>query len=373
MLHKIREQLNPVRLKEFRDDIRDQNEKTNNRILIMCGLISLLGASLRCIAEGFWTAGPLIALFVFFLLVSCVHYFAIRPLVDNTTALLYVSETAVLLVMIIYDAMFTADTLPFLFLVGLIVLPCQIFDKPWRIFVFTIAMADLYLVVAAVFTKAHLLPLDFLRTMLSTVISLYMSYVISDEKISQLLRTDMAQMSAEHDKLTGVFNRTGGEELIQYYVQKNKSGTFIEMDVDNFKHINDDYGHAKGDEVLQKVALVLKGVFREMDIVMRAGGDEFIIYATGMVDYNRLSEKLDDVQAGMHTIMLDAERNDYVTVSMGAVINNGSYPTYQSLYETSDIMLYKTKSSGKNGFRIRNASYDPFWIEAEKNPKDNKK
>ncbi len=365
MLHRIREQLNPVRLNDFSNEIRNENARAINRVMILCTSLAFVASIWMFAIGGASVAGPLIALFVVFLFLMAIHFFAIAPIVDNTTALLYFWEGLMLLAMAAYDAMFTAEGLAFVFLVGLILLPQQICDKPWRIFLFTVIIGALYLMLDKVFKKPELFAVDMVRLTLSTAASIVCSYFIMDQRIGQLLRTDLAQNSAEHDKLTGAYNRTGGEDLIRYHVRNKMSGTFIEMDVDNFKHINDDYGHTRGDEVLKSVADILKGSFREMDIVMRAGGDEFIIYAAGMVDYSRVRDKLDTIRDSMHQIVLDAAKNDHVTVSMGAVINSGSYLTYESLYETSDIMLYKTKQAGKDGYQIRNASYDPDWIASE--------
>ena len=86
------------------------------------------------------------------------------------------------------------------------------------------------------------------------------------------------------------------------------------------------------------------------------GGDEFIVYAPGLVNYFFLDGKLQQIGARMREITCAAGK-DNITVSMGAVINDGSYPDYDALFSEADRLLYETKMSGKNGFRMNERPY----------------
>jgi diguanylate cyclase (GGDEF)-like protein len=90
---------------------------------------------------------------------------------------------------------------------------------------------------------------------------------------------------------------------------------------------------------------------------MRMGGDEFIIYAAGMVDYEVSRRRLEHLNQAIHKVMVSEKDGVYVTVSVGGAINDGSYPTYESLYKVSDQYLYQTKAKGKDGFSLLGASY----------------
>ena len=89
----------------------------------------------------------------------------------------------------------------------------------------------------------------------------------------QLLRT------AETDALTNAYNKRSTEEKINDVLQEHpqEPGTFVIMDVDRFKYVNDRYGHAVGDKVLQQFGQILQEHFREGDIIGRIGGDEFVL------------------------------------------------------------------------------------------------
>ena len=90
----------------------------------------------------------------------------------------------------------------------------------------------------------------------------------------QLLR------AAETDALTNAYNKRSTEEKINDVLQEHpqEPGTFVIMDVDCFKYVNDRYGHAVGDKVLQQFGQILQAHFREGDIIGRIGGDEFVVF-----------------------------------------------------------------------------------------------
>lgn len=96
-------------------------------------------------------------------------------------------------------------------------------------------------------------------------------------------RTACAEASALVDPLTGLFNRRGWEALsareAARALRSRTAMTVFVMDIDEFKHVNDRYGHARGDVVLQNVATAIRSVARVHDVVARLGGDEFALLA----------------------------------------------------------------------------------------------
>lgn len=162
---------------------------------------------------------------------------------------------------------------------------------------------------------------------------------------------------AQHDPLTGVYNRAGGIMLVRHHVSSGHAGTMIILDIDDFKHVNDSFGHQTGDRVLKEVGKHLIESFRSSDVVMRLGGDEFLIYAVDMVDRDLAERKIKEVSLDMHQIILDQNSGEHISVSMGCVINDGSYPDFEMLYHQSDYMLYEVKDDGKDGYKILSISY----------------
>ncbi|WP_320128452.1 GGDEF domain-containing protein [uncultured Sphaerochaeta sp.] len=164
---------------------------------------------------------------------------------------------------------------------------------------------------------------------------------------------DQVQRLAAVDPLTGVYNRRFGvarlhEEFIRT-VKQNISMGLLMMDIDNFKQINDAYGHSVGDRVLRSIALTARGQLREGDIIVRLGGDEFMLVLLGASrsDTQDIGEKI--------RRMVDEKRISYGEQNIHATVSIGgsSFPELDAEYEkelieAADRSLYLVKNSGRN-------------------------
>ena len=151
---------------------------------------------------------------------------------------------------------------------------------------------------------------------------------------------------ASHDELTGAYNRAGFDLLLSGL---DMNTTYLlSFDVDDFKAINDTYGHDIGDKVLQKVVQVLKGSFRSDDYVCRTGGDEFVVF---MVHTNELQRKL--IKAKMEQISQELANTDdglpKASVSVGIVHGSQATDT-ETVLKMGDAAMYESKKHGKNTF-----------------------
>lgn len=170
--------------------------------------------------------------------------------------------------------------------------------------------------------------------------------IITMEDIDEQKKNELAlRQRAESDPLTGLLNRVESEKQIDtYLLLNNDPAAFVLVDVDDFKHINDHYGHQFGDEVLKTIAMVLNAVFRANDIVGRLGGDEFIIFLKG-VDRSVAEWKLGQLTESLEKHIGNLDES--ITLSLGAVSTNQSR-SFSSLYKMADTALYHAKQLGKN-------------------------
>ena len=285
-------------------------------------------------------------------------YYANRDFIgENGTQMLYLFESLLLGWSILLCAGDATSESDFIFFFLVLFLPLLIRDVWGHIMILTLGFAVLFLIEDASVSSAGVFAHHFLHLLICTGASLYLSNRLIRERISGMLSSSSAELRAEHDALTGIFNRRGGEQLIRGYIENEVPGAFMIIDVDDFKEVNDTYGHAAGDEVLKKVAAALQSLFRESDVVMRMGGDEFIVYAVGMADLRKVEEKLHGIIAAIHTIRPGADAEDHMTVSIGCRVNLGSYPTYDALFASADRLLYQVKLEGKDHFRFSDADY----------------
>jgi len=155
------------------------------------------------------------------------------------------------------------------------------------------------------------------------------------------------------DSLTGVYNRRYFMEASEGVLQKvraTKSGLSVVMiDIDNFKHINDTYGHPVGDEVLKILAKRIQRVLREDSAVMaRYGGEEFVLMLTGedSLHVESVAERVRQSINGVPFQVRDGVKIP-VTISLGAA-TYGSGETMQQLVSNADVALYEAKARGKN-------------------------
>ena len=151
-----------------------------------------------------------------------------------------------------------------------------------------------------------------------------------------------------HDKLTGLYNRNGYDELYRE-LDLNKT-CYVLIDIDNFKKINDRFGHAVGDKVLKKVSNVLRKYFRTDDYLCRIGGDEFAIL---LKDYNHNSSELLREKGQKINVVLKTTDDGLppISLSVGVAFGNKHDDT-DSLFKKADSALYQTKRAGRNGLTI---------------------
>ncbi|MGL5259784.1 MAG: sensor domain-containing diguanylate cyclase [Lachnospiraceae bacterium] len=172
---------------------------------------------------------------------------------------------------------------------------------------------------------------------------------INTEKTQQL----ELQYKAERDLLTGLYNKGTVESLIYNSLvsekSKNTTGVLFIIDIDNFKMVNDQLGHLYGDAVLSELSESLHNIFRDSDIVGRIGGDEFIVFATGLLSEKIIRQKAEEIcTAFLRTY--SNERNIGCTVSSS--IGIATFPKdgtdFESLFNCADAALYTSKARGKN-------------------------
>lgn len=159
------------------------------------------------------------------------------------------------------------------------------------------------------------------------------------------MRLSELEKKASCDPLTGLLNRASAREQMENRMMSHPDGHFalVEVDIDDFKRVNDQLGHICGDRVLQTLAGQIRHSVRSSDICCRAGGEEFFIF----LDYNTDIEHT--VERIFHNLCFDFEGRR-VTVSMGAALAGAAGASYEELYHAADLALYAAKRDGKNRF-----------------------
>lgn len=167
----------------------------------------------------------------------------------------------------------------------------------------------------------------------STAVAIMISYLIFESTANA------------RDYLTGVFNRERAEEQINRNIYKKRNFSILMVDIDNFKNINDTYGHHHGDQSLKEVAKILKVIFIENSLVSRYGGDEFLIVSSiyNHQDLNKKKKQIND--------LIEKSENEYVKnikLSFGVSICEDSQDcNVEKIIIEADNDMYKNKSKYK--------------------------
>ncbi len=157
---------------------------------------------------------------------------------------------------------------------------------------------------------------------------------------------------SKRDPLTGMRNRSGVAEQINTILRSGEKGAFFIMDMDNFKTVNDTYGHIEGDKVLVRFAKALRKVIEPGDLIARLGGDEFILFSPGDKTRAELKEKANLLVRQVERELVSPGKLVRVTISMGIALAPQDGIIFETLYANSDKALYFVKNDGKNAFRF---------------------
>lgn len=169
------------------------------------------------------------------------------------------------------------------------------------------------------------------------------------EKILQIedLRKNLSN-SARRDTLTNIWNRKYIEDDIERFFASKNKGVFIIFDVDNFKMINDTYGHMFGDSVLCKFADIIQDKIGPRDVAARLGGDEFVVFLKGEYSDEEINAYCDMVLNTVQNDMKSETETSYIpSVSIGIAVAPNDGSDFASLYHKADKALYFVKQNGK--------------------------
>ena len=164
------------------------------------------------------------------------------------------------------------------------------------------------------------------------------------------------QITNEQDSLTHILNAGTTRRLSEEYLsQGDKCCAIMVIDVDNFKRINDRYGHMVGDEVMIKAAATLKKLFRSNDIVGRIGGDEFLVLMKDVEDLSIIRGRLEKIVVAFNEMKFESMKDEIMSCSVGASISPVHANAYNSLFLLADKAMYRAKSLGGNRYMIEEA------------------
>lgn len=171
--------------------------------------------------------------------------------------------------------------------------------------------------------------------------------VLEREK-RMLSRMKVLAQEAVTDQLTGLYNRTELERRMQLFFTRKKHAAFLMLDMDNFKTINDFYGHGCGDETICSVTDILRAYFPKETLLCRMGGDEFAVF----IPVQMKKEEIDAQLTELLEKLAISVRDITLSCSIGVCLAPENGTSYQELYHNADMALLTAKRLGKNQYQI---------------------
>lgn len=156
-------------------------------------------------------------------------------------------------------------------------------------------------------------------------------------------REEQLLLQSLKDGLTGLYNKMAFKYRVEEKLKSGGPGWLCMIDIDNFKEINDCFGHLAGDRILMQVGGMLCDIYPDPDLVGRAGGDEFVVFTTK----DNVQERADNLLDRVEKII--PEEKWHVSVSIGIAPSTGKRgEDYQKLFSKADQAMYQAKQNGKN-------------------------
>lgn len=153
------------------------------------------------------------------------------------------------------------------------------------------------------------------------------------------------------DLATGLLNKSTFQYEVEAYLsERNRDVTdaMAVIDIDNFKLVNDNFGHLVGDDVIEKLAGLIRKHFGEMAICGRFGGDEFVVFIKGIKDMAEAESEIETLRENFAAIGFGKHKDVHNTISIGVSYNQRINASYRTMFSCADEALMKAKEYGKN-------------------------
>lgn len=267
-----------------------------------------------------------------------VFFIGLSVLVVYIDAITYVSSPVILVpILILVIPAFYTD-----YLIALIILEAAIFI--------------VFLVLSGLIRGIASLPEGSCLCLVAASIAMYSYWVILCEYTNNAFDKRVLKDEGSKDLLTGLLNKVSFEREVKAYLSsrlEDGKGVLMIIDFDNFKRVNDNYGHLIGDEVLKKFGAILKKNFRDSDFIGRIGGDEFMVLMTGNVPDEIVDMRCGNIERELQTTQI-GEAGGF-SCSIGVAIDRSRF-NFDELYLFADDALYEAKERGKATFVKRDAN-----------------
>lgn len=290
--------------------------------------------------------------FIYSLIVTIV-FFILKKESIAAQFLIYLSITMLLL----FGCLITQNK-PYIpaasFFVLLLVAPMFVINRPFYIMIELIVMSTVFTVWMYFVKPLDIWKMDFINVVIYTIVGIFLHIIANSVRIKEFVLTRKINIQKDTDELTGLNNKGALTRAIDKYLSRstNDKGIMFMMDINDFKMVNDTYGHDVGDEVINRFGAFLADHFDHNEILGRFGGDEFVIFVKDTDDPEEAGDIARKIIEGASECFELPDKDKKISVSIGVAIYHGKEKHYSELFKRADIALYKAKNDRKLGFTV---------------------
>lgn len=249
-------------------------------------------------------------------------------------------------------------TVPSVCFIGCLIIFVVVFtDVPWHLFIISGCSSMLLIIFSAACKPMSIFLIDLMDVILFNLISLYLCPYMMQIKFADILTRRKIENERDMDALTQLYHK----DVVRHTVNETLALSAFHdcalmfLDVDNFKHFNDTFGHAAGDAILKYIADSIRQGCPDIATVGRYGGDEFIAFIPEIDDVQQvrdIAQRILDLVTDRERCLRITDVPDCPSLSIGIAIYPKAGHSYNELVQAADKILYEVKNHGKNNYMV---------------------
>lgn len=242
----------------------------------------------------------------------------------------------------------------------IMLMPALYIIRPSATFAISAVCGCIYIITAYRYKAVEIASQEAFTTIAALIFSRFISYFLFHMRVEYYMSRQKFISLSTTDELTSLLNRNTVEHVYTKYIENkphDEQYAVMMIDIDDFKHINDNYGHRAGDFTLQIFSRNLKRIFEPYDIIGRIGGDEFFILMKHAKSEEDVTRKAGEIIAACAVI--SEKTKIRVSASIGTVFASNRAVTFSQIYKQADELLYISKNKGKNTYTSAQLSFTP--------------
>ena len=283
-----------------------------------------------------------------FILLAVIFKFCVKGYKKVLMPMCYLASALLLALSIVIGPILDSETLSMTFFILLFVIALLIVDLPVRVGIMFV-LAGIVFSVVVVMNKDKMTAIhDLANCAVFLPVSLIIETMVEQRKFKQFQLQRQIERERDTDGLTTLLTRDAGQQMIELLLRDGsvKKASLVMMDLDNFKDVNDAYGHPAGDVLLGTVGDILEHSFRETDVLVRFGGDEFMLFLPDISEREDVKACMEKIRE--HLVSIAAIPGHEQTASFGVAFFPEHGKTFEELFTQADKALYAAKWRGKD-------------------------